>query len=258
MLILPAMDSTTSTDDFSDVEILLDRGLNPKEAFRAGTIAISQAHTCHRPGMGLIFLVHEGRGEVLIDGHFVPCTPGQAYLCPPGILFALRPLGIWRVGWLAAARRVMPKLGSPRRATGPHDDLAAVMVSIASQRGLDQDPLLAETERNLASIALAKLVASVDNALGFMGMWGRVSANLSQSWSLQDIAHLAGMNPEQLRQECQKRFGISPMARVTALRMARARTLLVQGLPEAEVAAAVGYAGVTSFRAALRRKSPGV
>ncbi len=235
------------------LEELLARGMPPEETYLAGTILVTRALTCHRPSVGVVFVVQQGRGEVLVEGHFLPCEPGQAYLCPPGVLFSLRPMGTWGLAWLATARQALPESTQTRIALGPVEDLEAVMAAIATREETTQDPLLAEAEENLATIALARLHAQLDGALGFTAMWIRVGEDLGYPWSLGEIASLAGLNPEQLRLECLARFGTSPMAQVTNLRMARGRALLAQGMPEGEVATAVGYAGVASFRAAMRR-----
>lgn len=78
---------------------------------------------------------------------------------------------------------------------------------------------------------------------------------LADNLSLQTLADEAGLSPWHLNRRFRQQFGLPPVAWRNQLRVARARRLLAQGVPPAQVAAQLGFADqpqlTRAFRAAL-------
>ena len=79
--------------------------------------------------------------------------------------------------------------------------------------------------------------------------------HLADNLSLQTLADEAGLSPWHLNRRFRQQFGLPPVAWRNQLRVARARRLLAQGVPPAQVAAQLGFADqpqlTRAFRAAL-------
>lgn len=67
------------------------------------------------------------------------------------------------------------------------------------------------------------------------------------------LAAAAGVHPNHLSRLCRRFEGLSLIAWLTRLRMQRARSLLLAGLPAEQVARACGYAEQSHFRRTFRR-----
>ena len=85
-------------------------------------------------------------------------------------------------------------------------------------------------------------------------IWQEVGQDPAFPWSLDELAHLAGIGPERLRRLCQRQYGKTPMGMVTSLRMCKAADLLAQGQPVREVATQVGYSNGLAFSTVFSRQ----
>lgn len=85
-------------------------------------------------------------------------------------------------------------------------------------------------------------------------LWSKVAASPGLEWNLDELARLAGMSKESLRQTCLREVGRSPVQHVTHLRMRHAATLLQSGRFRVEdVACLVGYENPFNFSTAFKR-----
>ena len=85
-------------------------------------------------------------------------------------------------------------------------------------------------------------------------LWQLVDARIEQAWSLDDLAQLAGLARERLRQLCTKEYARSPMQQVAHLRMRRAAQLLEEeSMPVQKIAGFVGYENAFAFSRAFKR-----
>ena len=81
----------------------------------------------------------------------------------------------------------------------------------------------------------------------------RIDREFHQPWTVAGLAKTVGMSRSAFAVHFQTLVGASPMARLTAVRMAEAHRLLQQGAPVGETALAVGYQSVTAFSRAFHR-----
>jgi AraC-like DNA-binding protein len=213
-----------------------------------------------RPRIGQLLVCCAGQGEVLVDGRYQPCRPGQAYLTPAGALHAYRALPghEWLVCWVMfdAGHGDPPVVAVP----GPllarvdqrplHD---AIQGLYREHEGANDQALV------LHWVALIQLLArralapfASDGRL--WRLWERVDADLARPWSLGALAGHARMSGEHLRRLSLKQLGRTPMDQVAFLRMRRAAALLAAGgASVAEVAASVGYRNAFAFSTAFKR-----
>jgi AraC-like DNA-binding protein len=88
----------------------------------------------------------------------------------------------------------------------------------------------------------------------FDQLWQKVRGNLANSWTVEELASVAGMSGELLRQHCRRELGCSVMEHVTALRIELAKLLLTgTDHPVSAIARRVGYGEGFGFSKAFKR-----
>lgn len=211
---------------------------------------------------GEIIVGISGEGRVWLDGGWRVLNKGEAYIAPRGArqAFYAVPRRRWRFAWV----QYVEKPGATRVIAGSEAWVcAADSRALATAVGALADELNGTAEREVLGLLAGwvdlearKIVRGArppDARL--RGLWEKVEGELSRSWSVTDLARVAGVGPEQLRRLCHVAHGTSPLEHLFRLRMARAAALL-SGTPlKAEVIAeAVGYGGVFAFSAAFKRR----
>jgi AraC-like DNA-binding protein len=209
---------------------------------------------------GQIMVCHGGRGEVRVNGRWVECVPGDAYLTPALVPHHYRaiPDEPWCVIWITF--------------DAPHDTTPLLDVRTAVLTKVDPKPLY----HAVMSLFYAQLpgqdpalVASLSDAIEQLAyrctpahtgagrlwpVWQAVDADLARAWSVDDLGELIGVSDEHLRRLCVRHLGRSPMAQVTLMRMRRAASLLrSRPLKVEAIAELVGYADRFGFASAFRR-----
>lgn len=82
-----------------------------------------------------------------------------------------------------------------------------------------------------------------------------MEANLDEPWPVSRVARAAGVSPRHLQTLFRKNLGVSPYTHYQALRLNRARRLLIETqMPALEIAALSGFASPASFTRAYRRR----
>ncbi|HUS54739.1 MAG TPA: GlxA family transcriptional regulator [Thermohalobaculum sp.] len=82
-----------------------------------------------------------------------------------------------------------------------------------------------------------------------------MEAHLDEPWPITRIAHFAGVSARHLQTQFRAHFGTSPYAHYQALRLNRARRLLIETRrPALEIAELTGFASPASFARAYRRQ----
>ena len=85
-------------------------------------------------------------------------------------------------------------------------------------------------------------------------LWQEVRTNPSHAWSKTNLARRAGLAPGYLPEVCRRIFGVTPMRKVTMIRMDLARQFLITSdLSLAEIATRVGYSSEYAFSDAFKR-----
>jgi AraC-like DNA-binding protein len=153
-----------------------------------------------------------------------------------------------------AAGRVLPRLHrldvtGARRAAGLFHELRSAHESATPAGELTAHARLAD----LLAMWLEGGEAPQDDAVE--ALRGLLERHACQAdLSLADLAQRLGRSPEPLSEAFRRRFGRTPVAHRTAVRMQRARELLAQGgMPLAAVAAACGLPDAGYFCRVFRR-----
>lgn len=85
-------------------------------------------------------------------------------------------------------------------------------------------------------------------------VWQEVRGNPSHAWSKTNLARRAGLAPGYLPEVCRRLFGVTPMRKVTMIRMDLAQQLLITSdLSLADIAGRVGYSSEYAFSDAFKR-----
>ena len=212
-----------------------------------------------RPNIAQVLVCHAGAGHVLIDGQWVPCRAGQAYVTPRDSLHAYQATGRrpWRLGWVTFDDS---KLESGPRGPArivdvdPDPILRSIQGLYAESIGLRSPDVLhhwlqlvhAYTRR----IAQPPEKSTSDPRL--RQLWTLVDSDLSRNWTLADLSKCVHLSPEQLRRLCQITLGRSPIRQVTRLRMERAASLLTATERKiSDIAGEVGYRDAFAFSTAF-------
>ncbi|WP_437912978.1 AraC family transcriptional regulator [Sorangium sp. So ce302] len=86
---------------------------------------------------------------------------------------------------------------------------------------------------------------------------GDMHEDLARGWTIDDLARSARMSRSAFAERFRSTVGQTPLEYLTRIRMDRARGLLREGVPIAEVAHRVGYDSAISFTRAFRRVTGG-
>ena len=90
-----------------------------------------------------------------------------------------------------------------------------------------------------------------DPVLSTLRAWIRL--HLAEPLGIDELAEVAGLARRQLERRCRKVLACSPLALLTAERMAQARTMLLAGNSVADTAAACGYASADRFTVSFKQ-----
>ncbi len=213
-----------------------------------------------KPALSQVLACLEGAGEVLVDGAWLPCGPGEAYLTPGGALHAYHavPGSDWRVCWVTydeqgdhppAIITPTPVLArcDPRPLHDAINGLYRESVGPAEHAHLTHWV-------ELIQLQVVRLLKPFHTDERLWRLWEAVDADLDHHWTLTELASHANLSGEHLRRLCQKHLGRSPLEHVTFLRMRRAATLLASTPRKIEaIAASVGYDNAFAFSTAFKR-----
>jgi AraC-like DNA-binding protein len=215
----------------------------------------------HRPDIRQVLLCLTGMGRGWIDGAWQPCGPGQGYLTPSAAPHAYEAEAgsSWEVCWVTYQQAVdgIVAIQAPALvAADPRGMWAAIQGLYLEAQGVASPAAMAawvELVDLHARRACAALTPSTPpNRLA--RLWEAVDADLAHKWTLNDLARMAEVGPEQLRRLSLRETGRAPLGHVSWLRMRRAASLLsAHGPTVASVAEAVGYDDPFAFSTAFKR-----
>ena len=212
----------------------------------------------------------DGDVEVISRGVRVQCQVGSVTIGEPGEPYVLRPRskmrGEFRVvridnDLLAALATEMGLRNSPGLfPREPQRDDALALAFARLYRAVDNGDRLAMQERLLAFLAAvfgprpgALVSGGVSHSPGVRSAREHLHAFFDASLSLDELAHTAGMDKFALLRAFAREFGMTPHAYQVQLRMARARHLIAQNVPLADVALAVGYCEQSALHRPFKR-----
>jgi len=216
-----------------------------------------------RPPYGHVLVTLRGSGMVWVDGRWVECGLGDAYLSPPYATsaFETRASKRWKFAWVflhPIEQRRRHLLTGERSSVIPADGrlLAAAIEGLYFEGMSTADAGLLNVWANLISVYIDRLLQPVnaEAADPLARLWVEVDIRLSANWSLAKLAAFAGVSSETLRKLCIAHHGQSPIQYVTQLRMRRAASLLESTSAKiAAVARTVGYANAFAFSTTFKR-----
>jgi AraC-like DNA-binding protein len=201
-----------------------------------------------------------GKGRVLIDGRWRICGAGSACLLPAHTLNAFDTIpGIrWEFCWgcyqQSAEQRPIADTASPVMAPFTALPFHSAILGLLHECGGTAQPALIHHWVELVNAYVRRFArpAGQDDRLRLL--WGRVTAQLSDPWTLARLAREAGFSNEHLRRLCRRQLGRSPMHQITYLRMRRAAELLAATEHTIEaIARDVGYQNPFVFSNAFRK-----
>jgi len=212
------------------------------------------------PEMVQLMLCLEGTGEVWVDGAWVTCKPGEAYICPPKAFhsYEKRDDEVWSVCWMQASAEWY------ERSSAPGDKPAIISVDsgpiVTAMEGLMHEALDVDADSamvlwaGLLDIYMSRALSPEIGDRRLAKVFGEVAAHPAWCWTLVKLAEHAGMSGEQLRRLCLKHYGHSPMHHVAVIRMRHAESLLeAESYTVGRVAEAVGYENAFAFSTAFKR-----
>ena len=215
----------------------------------------------HRPGFGALFVCVGGQGKVWADGGWRACGAGQIYLTPAHAYHAYEtiPACRWDVGWFALeepkGEAPLVNLPEPSLRTASVEGIAKAMRGFHDEFDGPKSPLHLEAWLQVIHLELERLLRQdrpMDQRLE--GVWSEVGKTPGRPWDLKTLSRMASLSGEQFRHLCNKTFGESPMAHVTAIRMRRACQLILRSdLPVGDIAEKVGYTNQFAFSTAFKR-----
>ncbi|MDF1816668.1 MAG: AraC family transcriptional regulator [Verrucomicrobiales bacterium] len=203
----------------------------------------------------------EGEGETLIDGSWRTVRKDEICLLP-----AFAPTGIrakddevWNFAWVRyeEERETCPILSSNspviQRGSG-HPVEHAIAGLAADMAAGNTEPATLHHWVELIHGFVARAARPYQGDDRLWRVWQEVERDLTQDWSLSDLAQIGHLSQEHLRRLTQQQLGRSPIQQVTLLRMRRAVLLLTTTAEKVEtVAYAVGYENQFTFSNAFKR-----
>lgn len=215
----------------------------------------------HSPSFAVVIGSLQGAGMVWVDGRWRRCGAGKAYLVPAGSPHAYKAAGRWKICWVHLQRNTPISQILERQHADPSLVDADVSPLASAIEGLNQgfvagaDRALLHLWLELVDALLQRLCRPGGTDPRLVRLWEIVAADLSHPWTGQELSARMGLSAEHLRKLCLRYYGISPIERLTRMRMDRAVALLGRSvLTITAVADAVGYLNPFAFSTAFKRK----
>lgn len=210
---------------------------------------------------GTFFLAcYGGEGRVLIDGRWVKCRSGQAFLLPPGTRHAFHTAEkkTWDVCWVryqeSPGQKPLAAVHTPLIAQYDPEPLRLAIMGLHRECTRLNSPAIIEHWVELVHEYVKRFAqpASLDPRL--WRLWSQVAENLSKPWSVTMLAATAHVGEKQLQRLCRRELGRTPRQQLIWLRMRRAAELLVATEAKIEtIATQVGYQNPFVFSTKFKR-----
>lgn len=231
---------------------------------RIALVGISQAQTPfrfvrERPATSQVLLCLEGWGMILVENEWRRCTPGTAYLTPPGVLHTYHAVEEvpWTVCWVTYDDSLeQPVIAgeAPRQVQVDPQPLATVIGGLYREYMDQAEQAAMQQWTELIALYAQRIVGPERQERRLQQLWEAVNNDISNDWTGEELAARLGISGEQLRRLCQQQLGQSPMRYLALLRMRRAMALLSSDSYSVEqVAWRIGYNNAFAFSTAFKR-----
>lgn len=212
------------------------------------------------PDLTLVQACTAGEGEVWVGGRWQRLRSGMAYLTPPRAPHAYRAIRRepWRLTWVCYGEptTMAPVIGSPAPVIAHADprSIDAAVRALYREFAGPAEPELLDHLATWVHLEAGRWLRAFRADDRLWNLWQAVDADLSRSWTLEELARRAGLSIEQLRVQCVRTTGRSPMRHVTHLRMRRAAAILaMHDVKLVALADMVGYRSAFAFSNAFKR-----
>lgn len=211
------------------------------------------------PQGSFIMVALQGSGLVLLEGVWQRVSAGSVCMAPPRVLNAFRAdrSKVWKIAWVRfeEAKGSLSTVGaaSPVKIQGGQD-LADAILGFRREWEGAMNPILLRCWTELIAAAAHRLAQPFQHGGRLAALWEKVTASLSEEWSVTRLATEAHMSEEHLRRVCLKELGRTPMQQVTSLRINSAFALLETGRDKLDVLAEkLGYSDAFVFSKVFKR-----
>ena len=208
------------------------------------------------PRWNQILVCTSGRGWVMLDGQWVGCEAGTAYLTPAGTPHAYQADSEtrWGLCWVQSSDDWLRRSDETSLLTVEPGPMASALGGLRREATDAADPALLPPWAYLVAAYARRMVRPETGDPRLRRLWEVVGSDLGRLWNVETLAALVGVSGEHLRRLCHQHFGRSPMSHVAALRMRQAMALLASESYTIEaVAQQVGYDSPFAFSAAFKR-----
>ncbi|OZG43053.1 AraC family transcriptional regulator [Aeromonas sp. A35_P] len=213
----------------------------------------------NRPEFHILMASHSEGGALLTDDGELPILGGSLIFLPAAVPGGLKLVGEqWHTSWIllddVPRWQHLHRLGHRIWQGDGGEQLHHLLNLIQGEGG--RSPL----QPQLLSLLLALLERTLQGEvrgtpeLRLQALFRRVEARLDEPWSVALLAEQMACSVPHLHRLCQQTFGMGPMAKVTELRMNKARQLLLYtNWSLGELAGRVGYSDGANFANRFRR-----
>ncbi len=215
----------------------------------------------HNPAFSVVLVSSGGEGEVLINGAWVRCPAGHAYVMAPRALNAyhIRPGRRWRLHWVIYPESArLPTLGPgqpPRLVPVSAPGLRLAVEGMCYENTGTADQAVVGYWATIAHRMVLRILEPEGGDPRLDRLWLAVGGDIGGAWDLRRLARFAGMSQESLRRLCLHHVGRPPLSHLTRLRMLYAADLLTCSQEKiGSIAARVGYGDGFAFSTAFKRE----
>ena len=214
--------------------------------------------TRSNPAFAQFLVCMSGEGRVLEGNRWRGCLRGSAYVMPAWQPHAYHSVtgNPWVVAWVRFRASMDCPIDCPVPTVVRCDPrpVASLVRSMHREGVSHADPTALAAWAGILRLYVARAMRERTSGDVTWPIWRAVAADLARPWTNQQLADLALISTEQLRRLCHRQFGITPMQRVTQLRLRHAATLLAVTEQKLEnIAQNVGYADRFAFSHAFKR-----
>ena len=198
-----------------------------------------------------------GEGEVLIQGEWHRCTPGQAYITPQRAPHGYRALrrNLWRLAWVMYSEESVTLDEPPTLKTVDAPLLESTFLGLYREQNSAAEHAVLASWAHLLDTTARRMLARQVHDPRMSDLWEIIAGDLARLWTLEEMAQAANLSPEHLRRLCHGTFHRSPMRHLTYLRMRHASELLaVSDEKIGVIGQKVGYDNPFAFSSAFKRE----